>query len=241
MLEQEQLREQLRYKQGAAFDADYNGFTFLQFYEPSGPFLQLFWDTAYQLSSLHRYLEYARRYLETYLQQGQQHGDLLAAKNTAAEVRYLYEETFLADQTYLLLYQYQAVFLMLYTLYENFLTDLVNLVEAEQGVVFSAKAYRGALVHQYVQFLNQQGKLQIVFDAQTEQQFDWIRKLRNALVHNGGRVDSSGLKKTITAQFPHLIEHDRIVLEYEFLIEAFAVTGAMIAAVEKGYWHQDKE
>ena len=28
MLEQEQLREQLRYKQGAAFDADYNGFTF---------------------------------------------------------------------------------------------------------------------------------------------------------------------------------------------------------------------
>ena len=106
---------------------------------------------------------------------------------------------------------------MLYTLYENFLTDLVNLVEAEQGVVFSAKAYRGALVHQYVQFLNQQGKLQIVFDAQTEQQFDWIRKLRNALVHNGGRVD------------------------YEFLIEAFAVTGAMIAAVEKGYWHQDKE
>lgn len=73
-----------------------------------------------------------------------------------------------------------------------------------------------------------------------EQQFDWIRNSAMLwyIMAAGGFFWA---EKTITAQFPHLIEHDRTVLEYEFLIEAFAVTGAMIAAVEKGYWHQDKE
>ncbi|MGF7186066.1 hypothetical protein GGQ84_002159 [Desulfitispora alkaliphila] len=61
--EKELLKDTIDYK----FDKDYNALTFNMFYQSGELFSEVFTIFAYKLSSLHRYLEYSRRYFKKYI------------------------------------------------------------------------------------------------------------------------------------------------------------------------------
>lgn len=158
------VKEIFRSKQGDGFDQGYNATTYMEFYQPGDRFSEIFYDAASQLSSLHRYLEYSRRYIRRYLEEGAACEKQLFDDGAAAEEEILYDETFGADKKYLLRYNDESVFLMIYTLFESFVHRLVEEQEREQHLDFKSRNYQGSMIARYTAFLKEFCHMNIVFE-----------------------------------------------------------------------------
>ncbi|MCI8609803.1 MAG: hypothetical protein HFE73_09185 [Firmicutes bacterium] len=225
-LTEEERRKALEGKEGDGFDATYNMGTFWEFYSPGERFSEVFYETSYEISSLHRYLEYSRRYFSRYLQEGKAYEQTLrTGKDVPAEEVILHDETFGPDEQYLPKYNFEAVLLMLYTIFENSIRRLTAELEEKKDVTFDRRKYRGSTVDRYLGFLCETCGLQVVFQPKDWKRFESIRKIRNFLVHRGGMVQGNS-----------------IALDYDFLIDGFETIGRLLDALETAYWdNYDKD
>lgn len=230
------VKEIFRSKQGDGFDQGYNAATYMEFYQPGDRFSEIFYDAASQLSSLHRYLEYSRRYIWRYLEEGAACEKQLFDDGAAAEEEILYDETFGADKKYLLRYNDESVFLMIYTLFESFVHRLVEEQEREQHLDFKSRNYQGPMIARYTAFLKESCHMNIVFEDALWERFQRIRKIRNVFIHSSGVVSQNAFRRALEREQPELLEENRLVLNYDFLIGVFETIGEMLRAVEKAYW-----
>ena len=229
----DEVKRLFQSKEGDCFDSGYNALTFQEFYQPEGGFSEVFWETAYKISSLHRYLEYSRRYIQRYLQEGESYGEKRNAdRGTAAEDLIMYSETFYSDREYLPDYNNESVFLMLYTIFENFLRRLAEEKGRENRAELQSFRAGGPAVVRYLKFLNEACGLEIVFPQEVWRRFELLRRIRNAFIHNSGRLPSDGLRRMLKREFPDIVRDERLALGYEFLIGAFETIGAMMYVLE---------
>lgn len=232
-----EMRKIFQEKEGDCFDNTYNIMTFQEFYQPDERFSEIFWDMSYKLSSLHRYLEYSHRYILRYVEEGRKYGKTLKEnKETAAEDVDMFCETFYSDEEYLSEYNYVSIFLMLYTIFENFMYQLVLEVGEEKKVTFESGNYKGAYVVRYLSFLNKACGMNIVFESNVWKKFGAIRRIRNVFIHNRGFVQTEGLFRSLEAEFPNIIKKNKVVLDYDFMIDAFEVMGNLLHTLEEKYW-----
>ena len=147
-------KELLKNKTDHRFDKDYNALTYNMFCHTGELFSEVFTIFEHRLSSLHRYLEYSRRYFEEYILIGKKvEEDMKVNRIVSAEEYDLFTETFYSDKEYLETFNYEAILLMLYSTFEQFVIEVCKDASNEYNVVFAIPYNNKPIIIKHIDFL----------------------------------------------------------------------------------------
>lgn len=228
-------RQLLKEKKDSQFETDYNFLTFGMFYQMYEWASDAFNEIEGRLSSLHRQLEYTRRYIEEYLNFSKKaEQDIKNDNSLCASVYDAYFYRYYVDKLYLDEYNYSSILLQLYASFEKFVKDLSVEVAQDRGIEVKVRGNSGKpVVDQYIEFLDLNCKLNANYYTELRKRFNVLRLIRNKYVHNLGEGLSVKQIKLIKEYYPDVIECKRVKIDYEFLISAFETVGEICKVFEQ--------
>lgn len=188
-------------------------------------YVEILYNFYHELGALYKFYEYSYRRFNRLLKEQQKEIDELLKEDSSAEAHDTFGDLKLIDKEYLLDVNHQTILLMLYTVFENMLKELVYYKSRKTGIEYKSGEKRSPVINQYIDFLRHDCKMQFSLDYKTRQLLTLMRKTRNYYVHDShgrGAVDLAKYEKYSPVP---VIKNGRMSIDYEYVISCFELIG----------------
>lgn len=212
------------------------------YFKTSGEFSKAFSEFEVRLGSLQRYFEMNDYNIKYYLKTSK----VLIKENKkdndhSQEELKKFDACHFADVDYFYEMHYLSILLILFTMFENLLSDLVKDISYISKINFNNSIQKDLpYINKYILFLKNTCKLDIEISQKQWHSVNTIRKVRNNYLHNLETDISSDLQeellKIITPK-----NNNKVTINDEFLSMCFELFGGIATDLEKAYWEYKKD
>lgn len=212
------------------------------YFKSTEDFSKIFSEFETRIGSLQRYFEMnslnIKYYLESskkLLKENKKEGD-----SSEKEIQQ-YGKCHFADVDYFYEMHYLSILLIIFTMFENLLSNLVKDISYISKVSLNTNTQKELpYINKYILFLKNQCKLDINITQKQWHSINTVRKVRNNYLHN---LDTdipddlqNELLKIITPK-----NNNKVTVNEEFLDMCFTLFGDITSQLEKAYWKYKKE
>lgn len=215
---------------------------FNPYFKCSEDFSKVFSEFEMRLGSLQRYFELNNLHIKEYLSSSKE--ILRDHKNERLkETKILdqYGKCHYADVDYFYEMHYLSVLLILFTMFENLLSNIVKDISYISKHDFNDFNQKDLpYINKYILFLKNRCKLNINISQKEWQSLNTIRKVRNNYLHNLN-IDipeelQSELLKIMTPK-----NNNKVTVNDEFLEMCFTLFGKITSQLEVSYWDYKRD
>lgn len=205
------------------------------YFKSSEDFSKIFSDFENRISSLQRYFETNQLHIKNYLKfskesLNQKKKEIMNKKELAA-----YGRCHFSDEEYFYEMHYLSVILMMFSLFENLLSDLsIDVAKSENKRIENYMDKSLPYINRYLNFLTNECNLDIFISEDQYSQIDIIRKIRNNYLHSLEK----DIPEEIQEELKTVLELDKnkIRINSDFILMSFRLIGDIVTNLEKSYW-----
>ncbi len=210
-----------------SFNSDYNDAIHNYHYEADVCSMVTFVAMQYKMDSLYLYFQYTKRFIVSYENiANAYYGKLLEEAESADDADIASDA---APGNTLTELNCQSLLLMLYSAFEAFLREIIEVVDKEAGILkFPQNDFTA---EKYVNYLNRHN---IFIPKKLFWQFTEVRLVRNYFAHSLEKPQKTLLKFLKNDPYG-ILKHNAIVVNPSYIEYAFELFGKLIKAVEIAY------
>ncbi len=212
------------------------------YFKSQEDFSKVFSEFETRIGSLQRYFEMNSLNIRYYLDASKK-----ILKNTkkgsedSEEVIQQYGRCHFADVDYFYEMHYLSILLIIFTMFENLLSNLVKDISYISNASLNVNSQKELpYINKYILFLKNQCKLDINISQKQWHTINTIRKVRNNYLHNLDTDISDDLQKELLKIITPK-KNNKVTVNEEFLDLCFKTFGDIASQLERAYWKYKKE
>lgn len=209
------------------------------YFKSSEDFSKIFSDFENRISSLQRYFETNQMHIEHYLKYSkdtlnQKKKEISDPKELAA-----YGRCHFSDEEYFYEMHYLSVILMLFSLFENLLSDLsLDIAKSQDKWIEDHMNKSLPYIKRYIYFLKDICKIDISITEEQDKKLDIIRKIRNNYLHSLEKDIPEEIQEELKKVLD--LDKNKIRVNSDFISMAFQIIGEIAQNLEQAYWKYKK-
>jgi len=211
------------------------------YFKSSEDFSKVFSEFETRMGSLQRYFEMNNLNIRYYLETSK--SLLKETKKTSEESEknlIQYGRCHFADVDYFYEMHYLSILLIVFTMFENLLSNLVKDVSYINKVSINTNSQKELpYINKYLLFLKNQCKFDIKLTQKEWHSINTIRKVRNNYLHNLDTDIPEELQKELLKIITPK-NNNKITVNEDFLDMCFKLFGDIASQLEKSYWEYKK-
>lgn len=210
------------------------------YFKSSEDFSKIFSEFENRISSLQRYFETNQLHIKNYLEYSketlnQKKKEIKNQKELAA-----YGRCHFSDEEYFYEMHYLSVVLMLFSFFENLLSDLsLDISKSEDKWIENYMDKSLPYIKRYLSFLINECHLDVNITEEQQNKLDIIRKIRNNYLHSLEK----DIPDEIQEELKNILELDKnkIRVNADFISMSFKIIGEIVSDLERAYWVYKRE
>ncbi len=207
------------------------------YFKSSKDFSKVFSEFETRMGSLQRYFEMNNLNIKYYLETSK---DILKKSKkkgkTPEEDLKKYDRCHFADVDYFYEMHYLSILLIIFTMFENLLSNLVKDLSYINKVSLSSNTQRELpYINKYILFLKNRCHLDIKLTQKQWHSINTVRKVRNNYLHNLDTDIPDDLQKELLKIITPK-NNNKVTVNDEFLDMCFTLFGDIASQLEKAYW-----
>lgn len=209
------------------------------YFKCSEDFSKIFSDFENRISSLQRYFETNQLHIEKYLKYSKE--SLNKKKEEIKNQKELsaYGRCHFSDEEYFYEMHYLSVILMLFSFFENLLSDLsIDVAKSEDKWVENYMDKSLPYIKRYMYFLKEICNLDIEITEEQQKKLDIIRKIRNNYLHSLEKDIPDDIQEELKKVLD--LDKNKIRVNPDFIFMSFQIIGEIVQNLEKSYWKYKK-
>ena len=211
------------------------------YFKSSEDFSKVFSEFETRMGSLQRYFEMNNINIKYYLETSKH---LLKETNKTSKETEInmsqYNKCHFADVDYFYEMHYLSILLIIFTMFENLLSNLVKDISYISHAYFNSNSQKELpYINKYILFLKNQCKLDIKLSQKEWHSINTIRKVRNNYLHNLDTDIPEDLQKELLKIITPK-NNNKVTVNEEFLDMCFSLFGGIASQLETSYWEYKK-
>jgi hypothetical protein len=210
---------------------------FNPYFKCNEDFSKLFSEFEMRLGSLQRYFELNNLHIKEYLSSSKEIlRDHKNERSKESNILDQYGKCHYADVDYFYEMHYLSVLLILFTMFENLLSNIVKDISYISKHDFNDFNQKDLpYINKYILFLKNKCKLNIPISQKEWQSLNTIRKVRNNYLHNLN-IDIPDELQTELLKIMTPKNNNKVTVNEEFLEMCFNLFGKIASQLEASYW-----
>lgn len=207
------------------------------YFKSSEDFSKVFSEFETRMGSLQRYFEMNNLNIKYYLETSK---DILKRSKKEGEQSEenlnQYGRCHFADVDYFYEMHYLSILLIIFTMFENLLSNLVKDISYISKVNLNTNSQKELpYINKYILFLKNKCRLDIKLSQKQWHSINTVRKVRNNYLHNLDTDISDDLQKELLKIITPK-NNNKVTVNEEFLDMCFNLFGDIASQLEKAYW-----
>jgi len=207
------------------------------YFKSTEDFSKVFSEFETRMGSLQRYFEMNNMNIKFYL--GKSKDILKKTKRDGDESEEdlsKYGQCHFADVDYFYEMHYLSILLIIFTMFENLLSNLVKDISYISKIHLNSNSQKELpYINKYILFLKNQCKLDIKLTQKEWHSINTIRKVRNNYLHNLDTDIPEDLQKELLKIISPK-NNNKVTVNEEFLDMCFSLFGDIASQLETSYW-----
>jgi hypothetical protein len=210
------------------------------YFKSSENFSKIFSEFENRISSLQRYFETNQLHIKNYLEHSKDALNKKKKETINQKELAAYGRCHFSDEEYFYEMHYLSVVLMLFSFFENLLSDLsIDIAKSEDKWIENYMDKSLPYIKRYLNFLIKECQLSINITEEQQNKLDIIRKIRNNYLHSLEK----DIPYEIQEELKNILELDKnkIRVNADFILMSFKIIGEIVSDLEKAYWVYKRE